>query len=897
MELEPGAKLGPYEVICAAGAGGMGEVYRAKDTRLDREVALKILPPDLSRDEQLRRRFEREAKTVSSLNHPHICTLYDVGEHEGTSYLVMEYCEGESLGERLAAKGALPTDQLLRYGAQIADALDKAHRQGVVHRDLKPANIMLTKAGPKLLDFGLAKYADPSGMAELGAPLAVSSLPTEEGPLTEEGTILGTFHYMAPEQLEGQEADARADIFSLGAVLYEMATGRRAFEGKSRASLIASILDRHPPPISSVQPLTPPAFDHVVQKCLEKDPDDRWQSTHDVASQLRWISDAGSQAGVAAPVTVRRKTRERAAWALAAVALVSAVALALLYFRPQPPPEVRTLRSYLLAPQGTSFDFTQINSGSLAVSPNGRHVAFTVLAEDGTRSLWLRSLDSLEARRLSGTDGALHPFWSPDSRFVAFFAEGRLKKVDITGAPPLALCEAPDGRSGSWNGAGVILFSPNTLTPIHRVAASGGEAAPVTSLATDQGETTHRWVHFLPDGRHFLFMAATHTLGTRSEANAIYLGSLDSQERTLLFHARSNVVYASGQLLYVRDHVLVAQPFDPGTLKLTGDPAPIAEPIQYARDYFRGVFSASKTGLLVYQSGAAQTSRKLVWLDRRGEEIASIERPVRFEGFFLSPDGTRFAGGITDEASGNSDIWIYDLERDVPMRFTFGELSEFAPIWSPAGTRVAFAALKDSENALDADVYVKSASGDAPEELLVDTEEWAIPTAWSPDGRFLAVTSFDVKNDADLWFYPMEGDGQPVAYLERDFNDLWAIFSPDGRRVAYLSDESGRQELYVAPFPGPGGKWQISTEGAQGAVWRGDEIVYQALDNTVMSVPVEADASGFRAGSPVALFKDDRLQSFDLTADGQRFLALITPEAERDTPLTLVTNWHAGLGR
>jgi Tol biopolymer transport system component len=898
MQLEPGTKLGPYEVISSAGAGGMGEVYRAKDTRLDREVALKILPIGLGMNENLKRRFDREAKAISSLNHPHISTLYDVGEHEGTNYLVMEFCEGESLAVYIENRGALPSEELLRYGSQIADALDKAHRQGVVHRDLKPANIMITRSGVKLLDFGLAKYTGQSGLIDPNENSVETALPTQESPLTEVGTIMGTFQYMSPEQLEGLEADSRADIFALGSVLFEMATGRRAFEGKSRASLIAAVLDRQPPVISTIQPMVPPAFDHVVQKCLEKDPEDRWQSAHDVASQLQWIGDAGSRAGIAAPVTIRRKTRERLAWGLAAAALLSTALLGFLYFRPVPVVPIQTVRSFVLPAEGTTFDFTGINVGSLAISPDGRHVAFTALGTDNTRMLWIRSLDTLEAKRLNGTSGAEHPFWSPDSRFVAFFAEGQLKKVDITGAPPLTITDAPNGRSGSWNHDDVVLFSPNTLTPIHRVSAAGGDSAPATELDADLGETTHRWAHFLPDGEHFLFMAATHTLGNRSEANAIFLASLDSKERELLLHARSNVIYASGHLLYVRDSVLVAHAFDSSERVLTGDPVPIAQQVRYDPSFFRGVFSASQQGQLVYQTGTVEAERNLSWLDRKGNETMTLSENTRFTEISLSPTGKQFVGTIADEASGNSDLWIYDLERSVQTRLTFGKYNEFAGTWSPDGQTVAYSVLTDPEVALDVDIHLKSATGDGTERTLIDTETYAIANDWSPDGRYLSVTSFDTSNDGDLSIYPVEGSGEPIDFLKRPFLDSAATFSPDSKWIAYSSDESSRNELYVAPFPGPGGKWQISTQGAvPPAYWLDGEIVFMRPDRSVISVPVTAQGDNFSAGSPEVLFRDGRIQSIEPAADGQSFLTLLNPESGLNTPLTLVTNWATALQR
>src|SRR5688572_3873445 len=544
MTMTAGSRLGPYEILASLGAGGMGEVYRGRDTRLERQVAIKILAPHLSADHDFKARFEREARVISALNHPNICTVHDLGESDGHGYLVMELCEGETLADRLA-RGPMPVDQLLQYATQIADALDRAHRTGIIHRDLKPANIMLTKSGAKLLDFGLAKPSlvlggAPSVSLRPGEP-SVFDQATHQRPLTAEGSIVGTFQYMAPEQFEGAEADARSDIFSFGCVLYEMATGRRPFDGKTRASLIASILEREPEPISSVVPLTPPALQRVIKTALAKDPEDRWQSAHDLLLELRWIAEAGSQAGVAAPVVIRRKQRERMAWTLAAVAGMLAIASGALLFREYAKPE----QSYALnlSPNpGTAFTLSGADSGALTISPDGRYVTFSAKQENGRPALFLRPIDSPTARPLSGTDGAAFPFWSPDSRFIAFFADAKLKKISISGGPPVSIAGVQlNPRSGSWNKEGVIIFSPNSLASVHKVPAAGGTVTQVTRLSA--AETTHRWASFLPDGNHFLYLAGTHGAANDSEANAIYLASLDGLPPKLILRARSNVHY------------------------------------------------------------------------------------------------------------------------------------------------------------------------------------------------------------------------------------------------------------------------------------------------------------------------------------------------------------------
>ncbi|MGH9363953.1 MAG: protein kinase domain-containing protein, partial [Thermoanaerobaculia bacterium] len=543
MTLSAGFRLGPYEVLAPLGAGGMGEVYKAKDTRLERTVAIKVLPAHLSSSEEMRQRFEREARAISQLSHPHICALYDVGSHEGTEYLVMEYLEGETLATRLA-KGSLPLDQTLSCGIQIADALDKAHRQGIVHRDLKPGNVMLTKSGVKLLDFGLAKLRQAES-----EPVAsrLSALGTEGTPLTAEGTLLGTLQYMAPEQLEAKEADARTDIFAFGATLYEMATGRKAFSGTSQASLISAIMTAEPALISTIQPMTPPALDRMVKTCLAKDPDERWQNAHDLMRELRWIAELGSQAGVPGPVVARRKSRERFSWGLTAVTLLvalAAVAAAVRYAH-RAAMLARPMRSSMVLPEKSALR-------AAAISPDGTRVVFVARDSSGRNLLWIRPLDSLAVQPLPGTENPSFPFWSPDSRFIGFFADGKLKKIDASGGPPQTLCDAPVNRGGTWNREGVILFAPVSDGPIYRVSASGGLPTPVTRLDPSRGETSHRWPFFLPDGQHFLYLVAS--FGGPKEKTGIYVGSLDSKEEKFLLPANSSVAYAPpGYLLFFRE--------------------------------------------------------------------------------------------------------------------------------------------------------------------------------------------------------------------------------------------------------------------------------------------------------------------------------------------------------
>ncbi len=886
MPLESGKRLGPYEIVGPLGAGGMGEVYRARDTRLDREVAVKVLPGHLSTRPELKQRFEREARAVSSLNHPHICTLHDVGREGDVDYLVMELLEGETLAARLE-KGPLPPSEVIQRAIEIADALEAAHRQGVVHRDLKPGNIMLTRTGAKLLDFGLSKSA-----AEAAPPISSVAL-TQASPLTAEGTIVGTFQYMSPEQLEGQEADARSDIFALGAVIYEMATGRRAFEGKSQATLIAAIIGTEPAPIASLTPMTPGGLDPLVRGCLAKSPEDRWQTAHDVKLQLRWLKEAGSQTGAPAPIVKRRAGRERWAWAATVVFAIAAIALGAAWLG-RSAPRVPLIRSSIVVPEGTSLDFSAGSSGALSLSPDGRWMTLSVKATDGSTSLWLRSLDSEEAHPLAGTRGAQWPFWSPDSRYLAFFADGKLKRIDLVGSPAVTVAGANDGRSGSWNQDGVIIFSPTTTTGIHQVPAAGGEAVPVTRVDEQDNETTHRWATFLPDGRHFLYMAGTHNAGLKNEANAVYAGELGSDLKKLVLRARSNVVYASGQLLYVRDRVLLAQPFDPERLELAGEPVPIADQVNYDTGYFRAVFAASEDGLLAYQTGATgDAGAQLAWVDRQGHTMSEVGERGDYTGLALSPDMKKAACTINDSDAGTSDIWIQDLERDVRTRFTFGDTNEFSPVWSPDGTRIAYGVSGRFDH-----MYVKP-SGGGEEQLLDGAEMDEQPTDWSRDGKLIFYDANDPNspNRWDIWVMPASGDGERRPVIQGDFNQRGGKLSPNGRWILYLSDESGRQELYVAPFPGPGGKWQISNGGAFDASWarNGSEIIYIA--DQVTSVPVRTDGATFEAGAAKPLMSTKIAAAGAIAPDGTRFLLALRPEPERSRPVSLVLNWPALLKR
>ncbi len=878
MTLSAGSRLGPYEILAPIGAGGMGEVYRAKDTRLERTVAVKVLPSHMSASPESRQRFEREAKTISQLSHPHICALYDVGREGETEYLVMEYLEGETLSERLA-KGALPLEQTLRFGVEIADALDKAHRQGIVHRDLKPGNVMLTKSGVKLLDFGLAKAMAPAAPAG-----SLTALPTQQG-LTQEGTILGTFQYMAPEQLEGKEADARTDIFALGATLYEMATGKKAFSGASQASLIGAIMTGDPPTISSVQPMSPPVLDRVVKTCLAKDPEDRWQSAHDVASQLKWVAES-SATGIAAPASLaRRKASTRLAWAAAAVLGVAA-ALAIVGYVKRAPVPPRTMRFQIYPSERASFD--SLDSPAM-VSPDGRQLVFGQNDRDGVGSLWLRSLDSVEARKIEGTDGAYDAIWSPDGRFVAFGGgDEQLRKVDVaTGAAPQRICEMYDGRGMAWNRDNVILFTTNGgASPILRVSASGGVATPVTVLDKSRGEIGHWRPEFLPDGKHFLFLIRS----TQPQNTVLAVGSLDSKEIRRLPEVDVSAKWAApGVILFVRDGALMGRRFDAGRLAFSGEAFAVANHVEYSPSWGVSAFSAASSGVLVYQAGGQET-RNHVWLDRTGRRLGVLgDVGQYYANPRISPDGTLVAVQRVDQQTHNTDLWVIDTARGVRTRLTSEPWLEEYPVWSPDSSRVAYASNREGLGNL----YVIAASGTGNAEVLLRSDRYKDPTDWSPDGRYLLYNIVDPQTKSDIWMLPLFGDRKPTALVATQFDEGEARFSPDGRWFVYSSDESGKIEIYVQPLPPNGSKWQVSVSGGTSPRWCRDGIHYREGQKRKF-VPIKPGSS-FETGAPVDLFIAPDNWGHDITPDGQRFLFNLPASDAPVTPITVVLNWTADI--
>ncbi len=872
-----GRTLGHYRVVSLLGSGGMGEVYRATDTRLDRTVAVKVLPFHLSSNPEQRQRFEREARAVSSLSHPHICALYDVGQQDGIDYLVMEYIEGESLADRLA-KGPLPVDHALRYAIQVADALDKAHRARLVHRDLKPANIMLTKSGAKLLDFGLAKLRGSDSEAVFTEQ---SDLPTERVRLTREGTIVGTLQYMAPEQLEAGAVDARTDIFAFGAVLYEMITGRKAFSGKSQASLIAAILASEPLPVSTVQPMAPPTLDRVVKTCLAKDPDERWQTAHDLMLELKWIAEAGSEAGT--PVVVRGRNRERLAWIVAGalLCLVAVLLFIVANFR-RAPTEVSATRFVIPASE---------KQGLLdpSISPDGRRLVYSASTE-GKRQLWIRQLDSVTPQALPGTDKTSYPaFWSPDGRYIAFFADGKLKKMQLSGGPAQPLTDVPNPRGGSWNREGVIIFAPDGTSPLYRVSATGGERTQLTTLDESRQEISHRWPLFLPDGHHFLYLARS----PQRENTALYVGSLDSKETKRVLSANSSVAYApQGYLLFAREGTLMAQPFDVDKLGVTGEEFSVAEHIRYMSQSALAWFSVSENGVLVYSTGNSAT--QLTWFDRSGTQLGTVGLQADYLSLRLSPDEKRVAVARTDPPAVAADLWLIELARGVASKLTSEPSMDDFPVWSPDGSQIAFSSTR--EGAMN--LYRKLSSGAGKEEGLLKSNQAEHAQDWSPDGRFILYRTYGVKTKSDIWVLPMFGDRKPYPFLDREFDEPFARFSPDGRWVAYTSDETGTSEVYVREFQGSGRSWRVSINGGSLPRWRrdGKELFYFSGEK-LMAVDVKAGGSSFEPGVPKLLFEKNGTRNYDVSGDGQRFLVAVPVEESSSEPITVVLNWTADLKR
>jgi Tol biopolymer transport system component/tRNA A-37 threonylcarbamoyl transferase component Bud32 len=897
MPLISGTKLGPHEIIAPLGAGGMGEVYRARDTRLDRSVAIKVLPAHLSSNPDLKIRLEREARAISSLQHPHICVLHDIGHQDGIDYLVMEYLEGETLADRLR-RGPLPVEQALKIAIEIADALDKAHRRGIVHRDLKPGNIMLTKDGAKLMDFGLAK---PGGLAAAmsadvdraltpSSPTSPLAIPTGSAtPLTVAGTIIGTFQYMAPEQIEGKEADARSDIFAYGAVLYEMLTGKRAFEGKSQISIASAILEKDPEPISAIREKVSPALEHVISRALIKDPEKRWQSAGDIRAELEWAGSSGNAVGADAgsATGILRGARERWLLGIAVVVAVASLIAASVAFWKKPPESTHLVAS-LGPPEDTNFELIGDVGAPPAISPNGTNLAFGA----GGR-IWLRSLVSGDMHALEGTENGTFPFWSPDSRKLAFFSAGKLKILDISGGAPVPICDASNPRGGAWSAKGVLLFTPNIRSGLYQVPASGGTPAAVTTVDTSK-HSTHRWPQFLPDADHYIYLATNHA-GQR-EFSGIYVGSLSGsgQSGRLLLSTDAGALYASGYLLFLRKNDLMAQHFDLSRLELQADPIRIAERALNDQGIWRGVFTASNNGILTYAMGAnAAEEGQLTWFDRSGKILGTVgERGSNSPR--ISPDGSRLA---LEFGVPNPNVWIFDLVRGLRTRLTTDVAS--SPVWSRDGKNIAYMIIPVSTS--KARLVIRAADGSGGERLFPQEDQWESPTDWSPDGKYILYDRGE-PGATDIYLMPVAADQKPVPFVATPAWERSAVFSPDGHWVAYTSRESGRDEVYIAPFPGPGQRWQISSNGALSPRWRRDgKAILAAYGDDILEFPIAVANGSIQTGESKLLFNTAVGQTllfdvgYDVGPDGRVLINTLGKSRSGNRPLTLIVNWTAGL--
>jgi serine/threonine protein kinase/Tol biopolymer transport system component len=866
MALTSGTRLGPYEILSPLGAGSMGEVYRARDTRLHREVALKVLPEAFAADTERLARFQREAEVLASLNHQNIAAIHGLEESDGVRALVLELVEGPTLAGRIA-QGAIPLDEALAIARQIADALEAAHEHGVVHRDLKPPNVKLRPDGlVKILDFGIAKAT----ARELPAG-NMSQAPTFTGLGTQVGVILGTAAYMSPEQARGMPADARSDIWAFGVILFEMLTGKPAFPGETMVEILGSVL-KTDPDWTDLPATTPPIIRSLIRRCLQKDPHRRLR---DIADARFQIEDALNEpAPVPAVMTPARKSRQRLGWTAAMLAAIAATAAIMWYFRPAPVEEPE-MRLQINTPPG--------NPAYFALSPDGRSVVFHATV-DGRSQLWLRPFMSETAQPLPGTEGASYPFWSPDNRSIAFNADQKLKRIDIGGGTARTLADA-GGYGGSWGVGDIILFVPGNTAPVYRVNANGGQ--PVEATRLDSTQTSHRFPHFLPDGRHFLFFATG-----ASEVQGVHVGSLDSTETGRLVEADTAAVFTPPDyLLFARQDTLLAQRIDFDELSPVGDPFPVAERVAVDSSFFANVaLSSSAAGPIAYRTGASDP-RRLIWLDRSGTQTGVIGEPddADLNGARLSPDGSTVA--VTRRVNGNRDIWLIETGRGIARRVTFDAAIDRNPFWSPDGSRLAFDSARKGGGLYD--LYEKPVGGPGSETLLLETSENKNILDWSPDGRFILYSNQSHTTALDLWVVPLEGDRKPLVVVQTEFNETGGRFSPDGRWIAYQSNETGRTEVYVQPFPGPGPSARISTNGGTNPQWRGDggEIFYMSPDSRLMTVPVTLTSGSIKAGAPASLFALRPGSQYAPSRDGQQFLVNTPLEDASIPPITIVLNW------
>jgi len=889
VRLRSGTRLGPYEILVGLGAGGMGEVYKARDTRLDRAVAIKILSSTTSADPEARLRFEREARTISQLSHPHICALHDVGRHDDTEYLVMEFLEGDTLASKIA-KGPLPLEQTLRYAIEIADALDKAHRAAIVHRDLKPANVMITRDGVKLLDFGLAKAAEPL----VSGSLSVVDTAAHAPQLTAPGTTAGTLQYMAPEQVQGQPVDARSDIFAFGVVVFEMATGRKAFGGGSAAAIAAAILHDVPPALTSLNPQVPIALERTVRGCLVKDPDERWQSAHDIRLQLRAVADSPSGdgvPGVSSSAGAVRADRRRAfgrwlPWAIAAVAAIAAfVSLGTAHA----PASTRTVARFLVPPPAGGAFFNSYEEVGLAMAPDGSQLAFTAFDADGKLRLWLRPIAGLDAKPIAGTDDARAPFWSPDSRAIAFFTGGKLRRFDLDGGVPVTICDVREGIGfyGTWGSRGQILFSSIEGEAIYTVPANSGTPAIVMKPDPARAESRLNWPSFLPDGRRFLY------LSRRQDASGhLMVGDPGKPSRDVRPLQSGAQFVDPGYLVFASEGTLVGQRFDAARADVLGEPFSIADPLSYFFSTTVARFSAGRNGAVAYQFHGNE--QRLLWFDRSGRDVGTLGEPGEYQRPRVSPDGRRVA--FDRLLNGAFDVWAADLDRSVETRLTFGVSSEGAGPWTADGRALFF----EADRGAPPEIFRKNLVTGAEEKVVTSNRTFQEPEDLSPDGRTLLYLE-RAPGGSKIWMWLLDGSRAPSPVVDAPFEAIGSRFSPDGRSFSYSSSESGRAEVYVSPFPPTGEKIRVSTSGVRtSARWsrRGGEFFYVSSAGQLMAVPVQTSPS-LRVGAPVSLFQMPVKRfwmGFDVAPDG-RFIAIVPQARAGEHPVAVVTNWTADMDR
>ncbi len=895
MTLSPGSRLGPYEILAPLGAGGMGEVYRAHHPRLGREVAIKVLPERVAADPEALARFEREARAVASLSHPNILAIFDFGSEGGVSYAVTELLEGETLAARIA-RGPIPTEALARVGAEICAALAAAHRKGIVHRDLKPANVILTKSGVKLLDFGLAKAASP-----LVAGDDLTAAQTSAPDVTREGVIVGTLSYMSPEQLEGKPVDARTDIFALGATLYEMATGKKAFEGQSQAALLSAILTSEPPPVSTVRPMSPPALDRLVKVCLAKDPDARWQTAHDVGLQLQTISDGSPASPVAAVGAPARPRARWLPWAIAAAALALAAFALLRAGRPGPVP-ARAVHFPLPPPTNWAF-FSTFETTETAVSPDGSQIAFVsspyaasaarrgIAASDapGTRGIWIRDLSSLESRPVPGTEDATSLFWSPDGGSLGFFTPGKLKRILLSGGAAVPICDvaAGGGKSGTWGAGGDILFTSIQAPVILRVPAAGGTPVKLVEAQASQEEVALGWPWFLPDGKRFLYVVRL-----RNGEGRLKLAEPGKAPRAIGPMSSAAQYAGPGFLVFAREGALLGQRFDLESGRLTGNLFSIAEHVNYFYSSAHASFAASPSGTLVYQSH--DDVSRLAWIDRAGRLVETIGPPGNYLNLWVAANGRRIFYDRTRPGIGTFDVWSFDLERGVETPITSEPDTEIAPVLLPDGKSIVYSANRGGAPEL----FRRNLEDGREEQLTRVTRTFQIAQDVSPDGRTLAYVQRGAQGNFDIWTRPLQGSVQPTVLVQSPFDKKDVRFSPDGRFLAFISTESGQAEAYVMPYPGPGEKIRVSSGGARLLQWGrdGKELFYLSADGRLMALPFRANPT-LQTGAPVALFTVEGKPwlNFALSVDGKKFLAVVPETAADEQPMTVVVNWTAGI--